>query len=340
MTNREIAKELGISPATLSLIINKRPGISDVRRIEVITALEKMGYAYLIKKSDIPEDQDIEHNICFVVYKKTGSMLDSSPFFMLVLESIENYAKIFHYRVQYSFLDENEHIDDQISRLNASASRGIIVFATEMTEKDVFAFSNLSVPYVFLDNSFPTLEKDCISINNRLGTAQAVNHLVRRGHSRIGYLRSETRINSFEEREAGYDTALRKHGLSLDQHHIFTLPFSEVACYQQMKTLITDHIDLPTAFVSDDDILTSGVMKALIESGYKVPDDISFVGFNDRPLCELLTPALTTIRVPRYAFGAAAVDLLHTRIAHKRGLLEETDSFKAEIGTKLIIRES
>ena len=126
----------------------------------------------------------------------------------------------------------------------------------------------------------------------------------------------------------------------MDQHHIFTLPFSEVACYQQMKTLITDHIDLPTAFVSDDDILTSGVMKALIESGYKVPDDISFVGFNDRPLCELLTPALTTIRVPRYAFGAAAVDLLHTRIAHKRGLLEETDSFKAEIGTKLIIRES
>lgn len=340
MTNREIAMELGISPATLSLIINNRPGISDARRNEVIAALERMGYAHLIKRPDTPVDQDTENTICFVVYKKNGSMLDSSPYFMLVLESIEDHARIYHYRVQYSFLYENESLDEQIDRLSASNARGVIVFATEMTDHDAVALARLSIPYVFLDNSFPTLEVDCISINNRLGTYQAVSHLVSHGHSRIGYLRSDIRINSFEEREAGYRAALQQNGLELDSQYILTLPFNEAACYQQMRSLISSDTAMPTAFVSDDDILTNGAMKALIESGYSVPGDISLVGFNDRPLCELSTPQLTTIHVPRHSFGATAVDLLHSRITQRWTQYDDADSYKAVIGTKLIVRES
>lgn len=338
MTNREIAKSLGVSPATLSLIINNKPGVSEAKRNEILSALKQMGYGSLIKKEDVHADQDIPQNICFAVYKKNGSILDSSPFFMLILESIEKHAERFQYNVQYSFLNDAKPLEQQLERLESSSARGIIVFATEMPDKNVAAFSKLSVPCVFLDNSFPSLEADCITINNRLGTAQAISYLVRKGHTKIGYLRSESRINSFCERETGYQKALQELGLTLEDRYIYTLPFSETACYRKMKELIAAGTELPTAFVSDDDILSSGVLTALTEAGYRVSDDFSIVGFNDRPMCELTTPPMTTIRVPRSSLGAAAVDLLHNRIAAGSSHFDESGSFKLQIGTKLVIR--
>lgn len=95
MTNREIAQKLGISPAALSLIINHKPGVSDSTRDRVLTELQEMGCDNLIKKAPaVPSN-----NLCFIIYKRHGEVLDLHPFFLLLMESIETRARSYGYNI-------------------------------------------------------------------------------------------------------------------------------------------------------------------------------------------------------------------------------------------------
>ncbi len=143
-----------------------------------------------------------------------------------------------------------------------------------------------------------------------MGTYQAVEYLCQMGHSKIGYLQSSTTIQSFAERESGYRTALNLPGLELDPKYIYQLPYTEEGSYQEFRLLLGKKIELPTALVTDDDTIASGIMKALSDKGYKIPEDITIVGFNDRPSCEISTPKLTSIHFSRYSFGLESVDFL------------------------------
>ena len=337
MTNREIAKLLDISPATLSLIINNKPGISVSTRTDVLEKLHKLGYSDLVKKETAPPASD---NICFVVYKRHGGILDSSPFFLLIMESIESCAHKYGYNILFNSIDKRNPIESQMRVLNSMDCRGAVIFATEMMEDDICLFSELRFPYVILDNDFPFKSLDSVAINNTLGTFQAVEHLVSMGHTKIGYLQSSIYINSFGERESGFSDALKHFGLQLNTSYIFHLDYSEEGSYRDFKQLLKSKIDLPTAFFTDDDTIAAGAMKAMSEAGISVPDDVSIIGYNDRPVCAVTSPPLSSIRVPRYSFSAMAIDLLVSRINHDRGEYDAIPSYKYRIGTELVTRAS
>ena len=95
MTNKEIAQKLGISPAALSLIINHKPGVSDATRTKVLSQLKEMGYGNLIKKVSAPAGT----NLAFIIYKRHGEILDLHPFFLLLMENIENHSRSFGYNI-------------------------------------------------------------------------------------------------------------------------------------------------------------------------------------------------------------------------------------------------
>lgn len=346
MTYREIAAQLNISPATLSLVVNNKPGISQATRERVLLGLKSHGYEHLIKPivaahaADNASVQSGQDNICFIVYKRDGKILDSHSFFLLLIESIESYAQRCGYNTLFLSIDRRNPMEPQLQRLNGMDCKGAIIFATEMHDDDIAYFNTVNLPLVILDNDFPYMNVDSVSINNQLGTYQAVEYLVRMGHRKIGYLQSDNPINSFLERENGFRQALAKFALDLDPAFVFKINYTEEGSYQDFRKCLSQKPPLPTAFFSDDDTIVAGAVKALVEAGISVPHDISLIGFNDRPAYEKSSPPLTSIRVPKYAFGAMAVDLLVKRIEKSDLCKEGNHSYKYRIGTELIIRSS
>lgn len=338
MTNREIAEKLGISPAALSLIINHKPGVSDATRATVLNSLREMGCEYLIKKVPVVPG----NNLCFIIYKRHGEILDLHPFFLLLMENIENHARTYGYNILLCTIDKRRPIETQIEHLNELDCQGAIIFATEMTDEDMAAFSGLRIPIVTMDNDFTRLACNSISINNQMGTFQAIEYLVKLKHTRIGYLKSNIRISSFKERHLGYESALKHFGLSFDSCDILSVHYTEEGSYRDMKKYLekSSASSLPSAFVCDDDTIAAGALRAFTEHGYHIPEDISIIGFNDRPACEVTEPPLTSVNVSKHTFAMETVDELIRLIENKENITPDTRSRKIRIGTKLIIRQS
>lgn len=342
MTHRELAQKLGVSPATLSLVINHKPGLSQATRARVLEQLESLGLQDMLRKPNLSADpvEASGNNICFVAYKRHGKILDFSPFFLLIMESVESCAHKNGYNLLFLTIDRRQPIPEQIRRLRDMNCAGAVIFATEMLSDDVTIFDQLPFPHVILDNDFPELNIDSVAINNLIGMYQAVEHLAQLGHKKIGYLKSSTFINSFGEREVGFRQAMSRLSLPLDERFVVELNYTEEGSYQEFRTFLTSSPELPSAFVADDDTIAAGAIKALAEAGYCIPEDISIVGFNDRPVCDLTNPPMTSIRVPKYAFGAMAIDLLVKRIHDANIRRDAIHSLKYRIGTELIVRSS
>lgn len=339
MTNGEIAKRLNISPAALSLIINNKPGVSEATRERVLSELKEMGLEHLVKK--LPSASP-GNNLCFIIYKRHGEILDLHPFFLLLMENIENQARTYGYNILLCTIDKRKPMKEQIAHLCELDSNGAIIFGTEMMDEDLDAFQSLEIPLVVLDNDLTRLPCNTIAINNQMGTYQAIEYLVRMGHTRIGYLKSKIRISSFKERHQGYVNALAHFGLDFAPEHILDVHYTEEGSYRDIKQYLLNVPDavLPQAFVCDDDTMATGALRAFHECGILVPEKISVVGFNDRPTCEVTEPPLTSVNVSKHALAVEAVDELMRMIENPECNAGGTRSRKIRIGTKLVVRES
>lgn len=338
MTNKELAQNLGISPAALSLIINHKPGVSDATRAAALAQIKEMGYEHIIKK--IPSAPSC--NLCFIIFKRHGEILDLHPFFLLLMENIEKRARAYGYSILLYTIDRRLPMEPQIEYMNGLDCHGAILFATEMKDEDMEVFNAFPQPVVALDNDFPRLTCNSIAINNQMGTFQAVEHLVGNGHSRIGYLKSIISINSFLERQQGYENALSYFKRSFLPEDILEVHYTEEGSYQDIRKYLQEHKSgqFPTAYVCDDDTIAVGAIRAFSEQGIRIPEDISIVGFNDRPSCKATNPPLTSIDVSTHALAYEAVDELMRLIQNQGGTEGETRSRKIRIGTKLVVRES
>lgn len=353
MTNRELAEQLGISPAAFSLIINHKPGISEQTRQRVLAALDEMGLSHLVKDKKTAADDDSSSaaasqvsssfpsyrgNLCFTIFKHNGVVMGHHPFFLLLMESIENRAREYGYNVMLRTLDSSADILEQILQLNHSGVEGVLIMATEMAEEELTYFKDLKIPHVFLDNDFTFDRVNSVSINNQMGTFQAIKHLSEMGHKQIGYIKSSNRISSWEERSIGFRNAAELLGVTLPSEYIFQVRYDEEGSYQDMLEILQKQPPLPSAFVFEDDVVAAGVCRALKEFGYRVPEDISLIGFNNRPICELTQPRLTSVDVPKNSFGVSGIDVLIRLISD---LAEGSNrTVKHRISTNLIKRES
>lgn len=336
MTNKEIARALNISPTALSFILNNKPGVSERTRTTVIRQINAMGYGHLIKSSEKTAE---DLTICFIVYLRHGKILNQHPFFLLLMESIESHARKYGYNIILRTMDSKAPMQEQLDSLIKMNPKGILIFATEMLEEDMAQFSSLPIPCLAVDNAFPYLNINTVSINNQLGTFQAVQYLVQQGHKKIGYLKSSDYICSFAEREQGYREALQHFHLNLNPEYVYKIRYSEEGSFQDFAALLQKNIALPTALVCDDDTIAIGAMRALTLAGYRIPDDISIVGFNDRPNSEITLPPLTSVNVPKVSFGVSAVNGILSMIQEKEaGIFSR--SVKTRIGTQLVIRSS
>ena len=186
-----------------------------------------------------------------------------------------------------------------------------------------------------LDAFFDSQSYDSILINNVQGAYHATNFLISQCRCQPGYLHSSFPISNFEERANGFYNSIRYNGMSASKSIVHKLTPSQEGAYSDMKAIIESGEELATAYFADNDLIAVGAMRALISAGYRIPEDISIVGFDDLPLCEYVTPPLTTIHVPKQYMGEKAAERLLELINTK-----DHYPIKIEINTQLKERSS
>lgn len=327
---KDIAEMIGVSTATVSLVLNNKPGVGEQRRQEIIHKIKELGCEYMLK-----ENVANNGSIGFAVYKRRGNIVNESPFFTCILEGINYSISKYGYHLNFIYLDKKMTIEEQKSILVAANCKGLIIFAVEMQYEDLAVFKESGLPFVVLDNSFQENDIDAVAINNTQGTSKALLHLYEMGHREIGYLRSKVRINSFDERYMVYKNQLKRLGLSFNREYVVDVGYSENEVKQGIKSYLQSNPKYPSAFFAENDLIGCSAIHGIQESGLSVPEDISIVGFDDRPISEVVKPGLTTINVPKNIFGPAAVDLLISKMEKAR-----EQSLKIVVGTNLVVRES
>ncbi len=333
ITAKELARELGLSEAAVSLALNHRPGVSTATRKRVLEAAQSGGYDFSRLKRAEPHKGN--NSIVFVIYKKHGAVVADTPFFSQLSEGVDEACRELPYLLNIQYLHDGDDIDSLLANWKRAGCQGILLLGTEMERQDLAPFLSSKLPIVLLDNYFEDVDVDSVLINNIKGAYTAANHLIRQRGTQPGYLHSSYSINNFEERTDGFYKAIRKNGLSTSRSIVHRLTPSMEGAYSDMKELLARNEPLADCYFADNDLIAAGAMRALKEAGHRIPRDIAVIGFDNTPLCNYLDPPLTTIHVPKQYMGRMAVQRLHQLI-----LTPDSHPIKIEISTKLVLRKS
>lgn len=332
ITAKELAAKLGLSESAISLALNDRPGVSRETKRRVLEAAKAYGYDF--SKKAIASNGK-KGTVCFAIYKKSGAVVGDTPFFSALTDGINMGCRRQHYDCVTRYLYEDDDLADQIYTLETSKFSGIILLATEIDENTLKQFSSISAPLVVLDAYFEKLDFDFVIINNIQGAFTATEHLIKKRRTQPGYLRSDYWISNFDQRADGFYKAIRAAGMSTAKSQVLRLMPSQEGAYEDMKRHLEAGEKPVDCYFADNDLIAFGAVMALKEAGYRVPEDVAVVGFDDMPACEYMNPPLSTIMVPKLFMGETAA----TRIIQ---LIEVNvvQPLKIEVSTKLVKRKS
>lgn len=315
---RTISELTGFSPATVSNALNYKKGVNKDTAKEIFRVAKELGY------STDPRVTKIKFLCC----KRHGHIINDSPFFPAVIEGAEAQAKELGYETVFINLDmQSPEYSKQIEKiLEDTTCSAFILLGTELKEEDYKIFSTVKAPLMLIDGGCEEYVFDSVLISNADSAQRAVTYLIEKGHTKIGYLRGKHRINAFLGRAKGYRRALKNKEIPLDKHFVVTVGTTSESAFTDMELYLQGGGDLPTAFFADNDIIALGAIKALQRHGYKVPEDVSVIGFDDLAFCEISSPRLTTIRVHKQEMGKIAVRRLADHI-----------NFNSRVKTKILV---
>jgi len=323
---KQISEITGFSAATISNALNHKKGVNAQTATKILQVAKELGY---ISETRITK-------IKFVIYKRNGLIIDDTPFFSLLIDGIEKECRESGFEIVLGHLNRNDaDYEQQVKRLIHDRSAAVILLGTELLEEDVEIYKDAGCLFLMLDYWCWDMSFNGVLINNADSARMAVDYLIKKGHKEIGYLRGDFRIKAFRSREAGYGIALKKAGLPAKREYVFNLSTTLNGARQDMFAYLEKKPVLPTAFFADNDMIALGAMKAFREMGYRIPEDISIIGFDDLPFSEIASPPLTTIRVPNQEMGALAVK-------HIVKMIKENNQIKTktQVCTNFIERES
>ncbi|MCE5189174.1 MAG: LacI family DNA-binding transcriptional regulator [Eubacteriales bacterium] len=339
VTARDLAKMLGISTAAVSMALNGKPGVSSDTRQKVLATAAKLNY--VTPKSRHTERQ-AKHIISFVIYTGIG-VAEQTTFSTFVLRGAEAAAKSLGYRVLVHYFYADQPWDEQIKRILSDAC-GVILLGTDITEPQrdaFFEFYHLgSVPLVIIDNFLFSAYVDCVGNDNTYGVKSAVSYLIKCGHRSIGYLRSKQRIVNFDDRELGIKLSMEEHAdLGLAPLQVLDVDISPDKAREDILGWLAGGNTPAGAYFCENDMLAAAFIRSLKESGYRVPEDVSVMGFDDVQICEMIEPPITTMHAFKERLGKTAMELLSSRIEAGDTLMTSRESGLMKVALSLQIKE-
>lgn len=339
ITAKELAKKLNISPSAVSLALNGKPGVSDKTRNLVLETAMQMGYTKAAPTGSFHTGK----TICYIRYGGTViNAAEHTSFSSFVLRGVEARATELGYNTQVRYLNAGDIYNRQSLEFIRQAA-GVVFLGTDLTRNQMpemeFFFSQLdNCPVVIVDNFLLCDRVDCIGNDSLGGARSAGEYLIQQGHRRIGYVKGKQRILNFHDREQGIRWALKEAGLELAA--TVEVDVSSEGAFRDFDKWLGEAKELPQGLYVENDIIAASVIQALKYRGYRVPEDISVIGFDDIPMSEMLDPPLTTVRLAKAELGTIAMDHLHHRIVneqvpHRMGNLH---TMKTVLSTRIVSR--
>lgn len=342
ITAKQLAKSLGISASAVSLALNGKPGVSEKTRAGVIRSAAECGYS--VPRASEPAAHTAKKNICFLIYAdRIAGIAEHTSFSTFVMQGAETAARELGYNVLIRRFTAGSASDGYAEVF--SDADALILLGTDITERRLgevgalLAFAH-AIPVVVVDNDLLCERTDCIGNDNFTGALNAVKHLLSRGCGKIGYLRSRQRIANFDARADGVLSALAQAGREL--FCTVDVGISSEQAYADMDAWLEGLPALPDAFFADNDVLAAAAVRALKRRRIGVPDQVSVIGFDDIPGCEMCDPPLSTVRSFKERLGSSAVRLIHSRLTAGESLatVQHTGVFRIQLSTELQIRQS
>ena len=338
--SKELAGLLGVSAATMSLVLNHKPGISDELRSSLLERIREMGYGYMIREEGQAEKAEpaSDRTIAYLVLSEYHDDVEEAAFFPKVIEGAEREARKRGYRftILHVYDENGEKLRESIGKEQFA---GMLVYAAQICEEMKEALDALEIPYILIDCYCPLAGANAVTVNNRQGIFTAVKYLYAKGHRRIGYIGSGRPLCSLVERRKSFRYAMEEVGLTEDPRFCVEEAGTGQDAQEYLEELWKDTALVPSAMVLENDLMAIAVYRALKGRGLRIPEDVSVVGFDGRSICSMLEPALTTLRVPRREMGRLLVMLLLQKI-ELQGRTAEQVTVRLEIDAELVEMDS
>ncbi len=329
-TIRDVARDAGVSVATVSHVINDSRNVSPSTRKRVLAAIEKLRY----RRDGVA--RSLRRN-------KTGTlgvMISdiTNPYFSDLFRGIED--TVYGFREKQNFILCNTEEDPAKERMYLDVLLekrvdGLIV-APAGGNSDYFAeLAASGLPFVFVDRTLPGVPCDCVVVNNRKSSRKIVSHLIGLGHRRIVLAQALLKADSIEDRIEGFHEAHMAAGLKFDPKDIVESR-SDIDAATHAGLQLLDRGPLPDAIYTTNNFMTVGIMRAIAQRNLDCPRDIAIAGFDDFPWATAFHPRLTVIAQPAYTIGREATGLLFDRMTKRRA----GAPVKLVLNAELLLRES
>jgi DNA-binding LacI/PurR family transcriptional regulator len=325
-TLSDLARITGLAKSTISGILNNKSGFSEKTRKKVLQVAQEIGY--------VPNE--IAKGLSSRSTRSIGLIIKdiTNPFYNHITKGVQEIASEHDYTV---FLcSSGEKHQAEINHIEAMVRKrvdGLIIapLLEEVSFKHIFDLKRKQVPFVLL-GKIPGLSCDTFEFDDYDGGSQVTEHLILNGHTRIGFICGLKTSKASKMRYSAFKDTMKKYGHVPDETYIFREAIS-LADGQSIGHRLTELKERPTALICFDDVIAIGVIRAFLNAGLKVPEDLSVVGFDD---IDMTTFPLSSVSIPTYEAGKSMGWTLFDRIFQRRG----TDFQHIMFDLKLIERSS
>lgn len=327
-TIRDVARRAGVGVGTVSRVLNSKGHVSNATREKVLRAVEELNY----------QPNNLARSLATGRSRLVALVIPdiTNPFFPTVARGVEDAASTMGYTVVLCNTDGDPAQEMAYAKtLRELRVDGIIFVVSSPDSAAVWELLRGHFPLALIDRQVEGASVDAVLVDNVSSAREATRHLIRLGHRRIAHISGPPQLTTSRDRLRGYLEALGEAGLEADETLIRAGDFRYHSGYARMKELLEAQ-DPPTAVFAANDLMAIGAIRALGESGRRVPDDVAVVGFDDILLASLVRPALTTVSQPAYQMGVTATELLIRRMD---GLVSGPPQ-EVVLTPQLVIRES
>ncbi len=322
---KEVAELANTSTATVSRVINESGHVSDEMKTRVLKAIKELDYK--------PLQRDGAKNKTRTIALIVPDI--ENPFFAKLTKEISKVANTLKYNILLINVSGLKNDGgDFLLNLIGTGIDGIIYTSSFRLEDVISKAKNSNIPIVVLDRELRNIHMESISVNNDHAAFLATEHLIELGHKRIAFIGGKENMQISINRHKGYMRTLEKYQIDYDEDIVQHGDFSIESGYNCTKALINSSPNI-TGIIAANDLMAIGAINYLNFKGYKIPEDISIVGFDDIELASSITPKLTTVAYPLSRMSQLALESIIKSISNHEMEYESVSLF-----TKLIERDS
>ena len=331
LTIEEIASLAQVSRSTVSRVLNEHPNVRASVRERVLQVISEQNYAPRAAARSLANNRT--QSLCFLFPNKTSNVFED-PFFAMLMQGMLEVANRRGYFVMLSAVTPDMEQDFYRKVLRSRPFDGLIMLASVEDDPLLPMLLRDHIPFVLCERHPYLRNISWIEIDNRESAREAVLHLLKLGHRRIGTITGPLNTSSGVERRDGYKQALLEHGIGIAPELIVEGDYHPDGGFAGMQRLLSLP-DRPTALFIASDLMAIGAIRALRAAGLRVPHDMAIVSFDDLPAAHFADVPLTTVHQPIRDIGLNATDILIDQLER-----QDFAPIFRRMPTKLIIRDS